>query len=157
MIRRACSDDADAVAWIHRDARACAMPWLPVLHTPGEDLAYFRKALEGEAYVYEGELGDILGYAALRGDELHDLYVAPDAQGRGVGSALFATAQRARPNGFQLWVFRDNDRARRFYEARGCRFIRETDGSANEERTPDVLYEWRPTGGGGDAGVAQGA
>ena len=32
--------------------------------------------------------------------------------------------------------------AQRFYEARGCRMIDATDGD-NEERLPDVLYEWR--------------
>ena len=119
------------------------MPWLPVLHTADEDLAYFRRALAGEAYAFAQD-GEVLGYAVLNGDELHDLYVAPAAQGGGVGSALFARAQAERPSGFRLWVFRENARARRFYEARGCRAVRETDGAGNEERTPDVLYEWRP-------------
>ncbi len=125
------------------------MPWLPVLHTPEEDLAWFRRQLAGEAYVWE-EDGEALGYAVLNGDELHDLYVAPAAQGRGVGSALFAHVQAARPAGFHLWAFRDNTRARRFYEARGCVAVRATDGD-NEEGLPDVMYEWRPTGGGAAA------
>jgi putative acetyltransferase len=144
VIRRAQPEDAEAVVRIFRESRAAAMPWLPVLHTAEEDLAYFRGALDGEAYVLE-EDGELLGYAVLREDELHDLYVAPQAQDRGIGSALFARAQAERSSGFQLWVFRDNARARRFYEARGCRVLRETDGADNEERTPDVLYEWRPS------------
>ena len=143
MIRRVRPEDAEAVALIFRESRAEAMPWLPVVHTADEDLAHFRGALAGEAYAFE-ENGGLVGYALLREDELHDLYVAPAGQGRGVGSALFARAQAARPSGFQLWVFRDNTRARRFYEARGCRAVRETDGAGNEEHMPDVLYEWRP-------------
>jgi GNAT superfamily N-acetyltransferase len=143
VIRRARPEDAEAVVRIFRESRAEAMPWLPVLHTADEDLGWFRGALAGEAYVLEEDRG-VLGYAALRGDELHDLYVAPEAQRQGVGSALFARVQEERPAGFQFWVFRDNTRARRFYEARGCRLLRETDGAANEERTPDVLYEWGP-------------
>jgi putative acetyltransferase len=142
VIRRASPDDVSEVVRIHRDSRAEAMPWLPVLHTPEEDAAWFRAALAGEAYAFE-EDGRVLGYAVVREDELHDLYVAPDAQGRGVGSALFDRVREARPLGFRLWVFRDNDRARRFYEARGCRPIDATDGH-NEEGLPDVLYEWRP-------------
>ncbi len=51
-----------------------------------------------------------------------------------------------RPDGFALWVFQQNDGARRFYERHGLRLVRETDGSGNEERTPDALYEWRPSG-----------
>jgi len=49
-----------------------------------------------------------------------------------------------RPDGFQFWVFEQNDRARRFYEAHGAVAVEFTDGSGNEEKTPDVRYEWRP-------------
>ena len=48
------------------------------------------------------------------------------------------------PEGLTLWIFHDNVRARRFYEARGFIASEFTDGSRNEERTPDVLYKWRP-------------
>jgi hypothetical protein len=34
--------------------------------------------------------------------------------------------------------------ARRFYERHGLRAVRFTDGTGNEEKTPDALYEWRP-------------
>ena len=148
MIRPATPDDAPAVARVFGDSRAEAMPWLPVLHTPEEDLAWFTKQLAGEAYVWDE--GGILGYAVLNGDELHDLYIAPEAQGRGIGSALFARVQEARPAGFHLWAFRDNTRARGFYERRGCVVVRATDGD-NEEGLPDVMYEWRPTGAGAAA------
>ena len=120
------------------------MPWLPVLHTPEEDLAGFAAALAGESYVVEEE-GRILGFAVLGDDELDALYVSPEAQRRGVGSTLFRRAQEARPAGFGWWVFRDNVRARAFYESLGGRLLYGTDGRGNEERTPDVRYEWRPT------------
>jgi hypothetical protein len=42
-----------------------------------------------------------------------------------------------------LWVFQKNIGARRFYERRGFRAIKETDGTGNEEREPDALVEWR--------------
>jgi GNAT superfamily N-acetyltransferase len=144
VIRRAGPEDAEAITRIFRESRAEAMPWLPVLHTADEDLAWFRSALDGEAYVYE-DGGEVQGYAVLRDDELHDLYVAPTSQRRGVGSALFAHVQTLRPAGFRLWAFRDNAQARRFYDARGCLVIDATDGE-NEEGMPDVLYEWAPTG-----------
>lgn len=142
MIRPAVPDDAPEVVRIFRESRAEAMPWLPVLHTPEEVLAWFRGALAGEGYVFE-DAGRIVGYAVLREDELHDLYVAPDRQGRGVGSALLDRVREARPGGFRLWAFRDNTRARCFYEARGCHVIDTSEGD-NEEGLPDVLYEWRP-------------
>jgi putative acetyltransferase len=144
MIRRARPDDGEAVVRIFRDSRVDAMPWLPVLHAAEEDLGHFRDQLRAdEVYVLEHD-GRVQGFAVVKRDELDALYVAPEAQRRGVGSALFARVTEIRPGGFRLWAFRDNTRARRFYEARGCRVVRETDGAENEERMPDVLYEWLP-------------
>ena len=40
----------------------------------------------------------------------------------------------------QLWTFRRNAPARRFYEARGFALIQQTDGARNEEKEPDALY-----------------
>ena len=107
MIRRATPDDAETVARINRESRAEAMPWLPDLHTPEEDVAWFRGLLAGEAWIFE-EDGEPVGYAGMKDGELHDLYVAPDAQRRGVGGALFAQVQAAYPDGFRFWAFRDN-------------------------------------------------
>jgi len=41
-----------------------------------------------------------------------------------------------------LWTFQKNARARRFYEAKGFVAVDQTDGGTNEEREPDVLYQW---------------
>ena len=41
-----------------------------------------------------------------------------------------------------LWTFQANVQARRFYEHRGFRLVELTDGSANEEETPDARYRW---------------
>jgi putative acetyltransferase len=143
VIRSGVAADAPDAARVFRDSRAEAMPWLPVLHTREEEVAWFRRALAGESYVFE-EDGRILGFAVLRDDELDALYVDPASQRRGIGSALFRRAQEARPGGFSWWVFRDNWGARRFYESLGGRLLYETDGRRNEERTPDARYEWLP-------------
>ena len=143
MIRQATPEDAETVVRIFRESRAEAMPWLPVLHTVQEDEAWYRGRLAGEAWVYELD-GRVVGFAVVHEDDLDALYVAPEAQRGGVGSALFRRAQESRPEGFGWWVFRDNVRARRFYESRGGRLLYETDGADNEEKTPDARYEWRP-------------
>jgi GNAT superfamily N-acetyltransferase len=143
LVRPARPKDVEAVVRIFRESRAEAMPWLPVLHTAEEDRNWYSARLGGEAWVYELD-GRVAGFALLRDDELDALYVAPAAQRRGVGSALFRQAQEARPHGFAWWVFRDNARARRFYESLGGLLLYETDGAGNEEQTPDARYEWRP-------------
>jgi GNAT superfamily N-acetyltransferase len=69
------------------------------------------------------------------------LYVRPSCIGRGIGTLLISHALASLPRPVRLWCFQRNTLARRFYERRGFAPIRFTDGSANEERCPDVLYE----------------
>jgi putative acetyltransferase len=143
VIRRATGDDADAIAALFRRSFG-TLTFLPTLHTPEEDRAHFaRRIAEAEVWAAE-EDGRVVGFASLSGDLLADLYVDPDAHGRGVGSALLDHAKARRPGGFTFWVFQRNEKARRFYEHRGCRVVQLADGSGNEEGEPDALYEWRP-------------
>src|SRR5262245_51544362 len=145
MIRRGRVEDADEIAVLFRRSFG-TLAFLPTLHTPDEDRGFFRKVTEEREVWVAEEDGRLVGFAALSERTLDHLYVEPGEFGRGVGSALFAQATRSRPDGFQLWVFQKNERARRFYEKRGCRVVRLTDGSRNEEREPDALYEWLPAG-----------
>ena len=143
MLRRATTADGPAIAVLFRRSFG-TLAFLPTLHSPAEDRAHFtRMAAEQEVWVWE-EQRRVLGFAALAGDEVPALYVDPGAQGRGVGRALFERLKASRPGGFRFWVFQQNVGARRFYERYGARAIEFTDGSDNEERQPDALYEWRP-------------
>jgi GNAT superfamily N-acetyltransferase len=142
-VRLATPEDADAVADVFA-ASFRTLTFLPMLHTDDEYRAYTTKLIETHEVWAAVDDDRIIGMAALSEDELDQFYVHPDAQGRGVGDALLAKAKERRPDGFTFWVFQQNDRARRFYERRGCRAVMLTDGSGNEERTPDALYEWRP-------------
>jgi ribosomal protein S18 acetylase RimI-like enzyme len=144
-IRPGRPEDAPAIAEVFiRSFEGLA--FLPVLHTHDEDRAFIRDlVMRDEVWVLE-EDGRIVGMAALTEDVLGHLYVHPDAQGHGVGTALLDRVKKQRPAGFTFWVFQQNEGARRFYERHGCRLVRLTDGSGNEEKTPDALYEWRPAG-----------
>jgi putative acetyltransferase len=143
MIRRGGPDDVAAIAELFERSFA-TLTFLPVLHTLDDHRKWFaRVAEEQEVWVYEKD-GTILGFAALDDSTLTHLYLEPHAFGRGIGSALLTKAKERRPEGFRFWVFQQNERARRFYESRGCRVVELTDGSHNEEKTPDALYEWLP-------------
>ncbi len=138
MIRRAGPQDVEAIVAAFEPSFA-TLDFLPQLHTHEENVAFFGRCVtEGEAYV----LGS--GFAIIAGDTLTHLYVHPDAIGTGIGTALLEHVKERRPAGFSFWVFQQNEKARRFYEKRGCTVLELTDGSGNEERTPDALYQWRP-------------
>jgi putative acetyltransferase len=140
----------DAAALVHRAAFDERLPWLAGLHTPRDDRAYFRERVFAECQVWGALEGDdLLGMIASRDGWIDQLYVLPAFQERGVGSALLDVARRSgRP--IKLWTFQKNAGARRFYEARGFVEIERTDGAGNEEREPDILYEWRD---GGERGI----
>jgi putative acetyltransferase len=144
-LRLATPEDTEAVATLFRRSYG-SIGFLPTLHTPDEDRAFFGGVIaRQEVWVAEDDGdGALLGFAGLDGDLLGFLYVDPASQGHGVGSALLAHVRARRPEGFRFWVFQANERARRFYERNGCRVLELTDGSGNEEREPDALYEWRP-------------
>jgi len=127
------------------------MPWLPVLHSAEEDRVHFAGRIEAGQELLVFAAPDVAGFAVLTGDELDGLYVAPEAQRQGVGSALFRHVQGLRPEGFGFWVFSENRRARRFYESHGAWCMYETDGADNEERVPDARYEWGPSRGRAEA------
>lgn len=131
-----------AVAQLHRHAMRESLDFLPELHTPEEDLAFFEDQLfpNNDIWMVEEE-GAVLGYAAHSPGWLNHLYVHPDHQGRGVGDALVRQVKAADDH-LQLWAFQNNDRARGFYERRGFVLERLTDGEHNEEHEPDALYIW---------------
>jgi GNAT superfamily N-acetyltransferase len=144
-LRRALPGDAPALADIHVRARRESMPYLPELHSPKDVLEWIRQIMPAHEEVWVAEHdGRIIGFFALSDDLLYHLYVDPELHGRGAGSLLFDRVKELRPSGFRLWVFQRNVQARRFYEHRGMRVVELTDGSGNEEREPDALYEWRP-------------
>jgi GNAT superfamily N-acetyltransferase len=143
-LRRALPSDAAALAALHLAARRQAMPYLPELHSDAEVRAWMSDTLLTGAEVWVADIaGQPVGYLALVGDSLDHLYVGPLHQGRGVGSLLLAKAKALRPAGLRLYAFQKNIRARAFYEARGFMAVRFSDGASNEEKEPDVFYEWR--------------
>ncbi len=136
------------VAMLHRLAFNTALPWLADRHTPEEDDWFFRHRVYPMCAIWgAADAGGLIGFIAFRRGWIDQLYVHPDRQGRGVGSALLGVAQQHFAY-LQLWTFQRNTPARRFYERRGFVLVEMTEGTDNEEREPDVRYEWRRPAGG---------
>tara|TARA_R110002020_G_scaffold399971_1_gene609841 strand:- start:73377 stop:73841 length:465 start_codon:yes stop_codon:yes gene_type:complete len=142
VMRRATVDDAAALAEIHMEARAAAMSWLAVVHTPDEVFQYFRHVvIPGSDVWLAASPAGIAGFSARLGNELDHLYVAVPFWRQGVGAALLKMAMLTVPR-LQLWTFQRNSGARQFYEGHGFTAVAFTDGTENEEREPDVRYRW---------------
>jgi ribosomal protein S18 acetylase RimI-like enzyme len=140
--RQAIIDDVPAIVEIRRRSFFTAMPHMPVLHTPEEELAFVSNVVFPNMTIWLIEEADTpVGFIAYRKDWVEQFYIDPLHQGRGHGPNLLAIA-KSEYDSFNLWTFQCNQRARRFYEKHGFQVVRMTDGSDNEERQPDVLYSW---------------
>ncbi|HET9500808.1 MAG TPA: GNAT family N-acetyltransferase [Marmoricola sp.] len=144
-LRPAGAGDADEVSALYLAVRRAAVPAMPPqIHTDAEVREHVGHEIAGKEVwlATDPDGGDVLGFLVLTPAWLDSLYVGPDHQGRGIGSALLDLAKAQRPDGFSLWVFASNAPARGFYHRHGLLELEHTDGSANEERAPDVRMAW---------------
>ena len=144
-IRRARQDEAPVVADLYWRARVAAVPAIPPSVHPEDDVhdhfatVVLRQrdtwlAVEGEA---------VVGFLALEPGWVDHLYLEPSRTGEGIGTQLLDHAKSVQPEGLDLWAFRSNTGARRFYERHGFVAVAFTEGD-NEEGAPDVRYHWSP-------------
>jgi GNAT superfamily N-acetyltransferase len=145
-LRPATAADAPRVAGLLIDTRAAFMPYAPPAHTPGEVRSWVACHLIPSGRVTVAEIGGpVIGAAATEITAgvswITQMAVDPGFVGRGIGGLLLAHVMRTLPAPVRLYTFQANHGARRFYERYGFVAIAFTDGQANEERCPDVLYE----------------
>ena len=88
-------------------------------------------------FVMSGPAAEHHGHPPERDVQLYALYVLSSCYGHGVGQVLLDQALRERPA--QLWVAKDNARARRFYEKNGFTL----DGTEQVDPDLDGLTELR--------------
>lgn len=143
VLRPGLGADAAACAGIF-NAWVDATPWMPRVHPPHDVVRHHREHVFPTCTVTVAtDAGAVVGYLAVDGEGfVAACYLAPEARGRGIGTALLAHAKALQPEGLTLWAFLANQAARRFYAREGFVEVRRTDGD-NEEGLPDVLLAWR--------------
>jgi GNAT superfamily N-acetyltransferase len=148
-LRAATLDDAASVADVYLCSRKELVACAPLVHSDEAVRGWVREHLipagRTTVAVVDGQVVALL--AASTGTDaswIDHLYVLPAWVAHGIGTRLLELARRELPPPIRLYTFQCNERARRFYESRGFRAIAFGDGSANEEKCPDILYEWRP-------------
>jgi GNAT superfamily N-acetyltransferase len=140
--------DSDEIADVLITSRRAFLPYAPSAHTDDEVHEYVRGYLIPRTQVtVPVSDGRIVGLMALKRESgmgwVEQLYLHPEVVGQGIGSQLIEQAKATLGPPIRLWTFQQNAGARNFYKRRGFRAVTFTDGAENEERCPDVLFEWR--------------
>lgn len=91
-----------------------------------------------ETFIAECE-GTIAGFYSLYGDTLAAIFVAPELQGKGIGTALLGDA-KSRRKCLQLTVYKENAPSVSFYKNQGFMAV----GEQMDEHTghPELIMEY---------------
>jgi GNAT superfamily N-acetyltransferase len=147
-IRAARPDDAETLFTIHRESATTAyaeiFPPDRYRFPDAQMRKVWAEALRSDdtSVVIAERAGSSVGFATVSPGWLRNLFVLPAEWGRGAGAALhdeaLALLGRHGPIA-HLWVLEANERARRFYEARGWR----DDGGRSRSDFPPHPVELR--------------
>ena len=139
-------NELEQVVGVWERSRWDAQPWLEerMSYTHEQNLRHFRDVIARECEIWLAcEHDRVIGLLAFANDRIEQLFVEPQHQGRGVGTALLDQARRLAPTGLTLFTHQRNERARAFYERRGFR-PEKFGTSPAPESEPDVKYVWGP-------------
>ena len=141
--------DADSVADVYLRSRKELVACAPLIHSDENVRDWIRRhvipAGRTTIAIVDGLVAGLFTVStATDCSWIEQLYLHPACVGRGIGTRLLELARSELLPPIRLYTFQCNERARRFYERRGFNPIAFGDGSGNEEKCPDILYEWRP-------------
>ena len=141
------TEDLDAVVDLWYDTWHAAFSDL-THHEPKEEWRRrFEAEIAVEEYVYIAEVdGRIAGFLAVKDRDgsqgyLHEIFVAPEFQCRGVGSTLMGLAKELAPAGLRLHTLQRNTQAAAFYRRHGFTVVSTGVGRVG---LPNVQYAWTP-------------
>jgi len=148
-LRPAALGDAEEVADVYLRSRKELVGCAPLAHSDEDVRRWIPQRLipagKTTVAVVDGAIVGFMSVSAAPGCSwITQLYLHPAWVGRGIGTRLLERARSELSPPIRLYTFQENRRARTFYERRGFRAVSFTDGSGNEEKCPDVLYEWQP-------------
>jgi ribosomal protein S18 acetylase RimI-like enzyme len=84
----------------------------------------------------------VVGIIAFNDNEINQLYILNDYQGKGLGKKLLGLAKTNSKGRLVLYTFEINKKAQRFYENNEFKIIGRGKGDGNEENLADIKYEW---------------
>ncbi len=150
-IRVARASDAPGISDAYLASRRHFVAAAPLRHSEAEIRGWVQDLVTATGSVAVategGPMGRVVGMLATARESdcgwIEQLYLHPEVVGQGYGRQLLEWAKGELGPPIRLYTFQFNKRSRRFYEREGFEVVAYRDGSQNEERCPDVLYEWR--------------
>jgi len=139
--------DLDALIDLWYDSWHATFPSLRHHDPNSEWRRRFETENAAEAQIYVAEVGGRLaGFLAVRDEGggqgyLHEIFLAPSFQRRGIGSDLMRLAKTLAPAGLRLHTLQRNTQAAAFYERHGFRVISTGIGRLG---LPNAQYAWAP-------------
>ncbi len=125
VITPASADDIEAAGRIHAEAwqdshRAFCAPEFVALHTPERQARYLAdKVSDGSRLFLLRRDGEAVGVVTVTGSLIEDLYILPECQNRGLGTALLRFAIGQCDGAPTLWILENNAGAERLYRREG--------------------------------------
>ena len=116
-------------------------PWMPRIHSLEEDRAFGTWLVDVCDVTVAEKDRQVVGFLARQGADIQALYMHETARGQGVGTALLDLAKTKSPK-LGLWTFQANTPAQRFYLTNGFTEDQRTDGQGNDEKLPDIHFQW---------------
>lgn len=135
--------EVHGISWRASHAHICS-PATIEAHTTAHQRDYLGKKLQNGARAFLLTDGAPAGVVVVNGNLIEDLYVLPERQGRGYGTALLLHAIRECVGTPTLWVLETNQRAAQLYERLGFR----PTGQVNRDNGPlaEIEYAYNSIG-----------
>ena len=115
-----------AAAYVHSASwkeshRAFCSPEFIALHTPERQEAYLKRKMDSGSRIFMLVADAPVGIVSVTGSLIEDLYVLPERQRRGYGTALLEYAVGKCEGVPTLWILENNEGAARLYRRAGFR------------------------------------
>lgn len=111
------------------------------IHSFENHLFFLNNILNKDNEIYIAvDNSKVVGLIAFNKNEVNQLYIHNDFQGKGLGKRLLDMAKINSDGRLTLYTFEINYKAQRFYDRNGFKVI--SRGHENEENLDDIKYEW---------------
>lgn len=111
------------------------------LHSFDDHVFFLNNILKRDNEIYiAADHNKVVGIIAFNANEINQLYIHNDYQGKGLGKRLLDMAKANSKGSLVLYTFEVNRKAQQFYERNGFKIIGR--GHENEENLDDIKYEW---------------